>query len=107
MPADLDLTCTACGKTFAAPDGRAAADLVEEESARCARLREVSEQRRALDAARTQAGFAGVLHGTEDKDTVDLVMQRDSMARLDAALKKEAEGLAAALLHEPAHERQR
>lgn len=98
----FELTCTTCGQTFAAPDDRAAPGLVEEESARCARLREVNERRKALDAARNQAGFAGILHGDEDKDTVDMVMQRDSMARLDSALRDEAEGLAKQMSHVPA-----
>jgi len=97
-----DLTCSTCGKSFAAPQGGEAAGLADEESARCARLREVTEQRAALEAARTQAGFAGVLHGNEDKDTMDLVMQRASLSRLDAALKAEAEELAASMLHQPA-----
>ena len=97
------LTCNTCGKAFAAPPGREGAGLVEEESARCARLREVNEQRAALEVARNQAGFAGVLHGNEDKDTMDLVMQRASLTRLDAALKAEAADLSAAMLHEPAH----
>ncbi len=96
-----ELTCVTCGTSFAAPAGRETVGFVAEESARCARLRDVNERRKALDAARTQAGFAGVLHGNEEKDTGDLVMQRDGMLRLDAALKKEAEELAAAMLHEP------
>ena len=103
MTRESTLNCTTCGKAFVVPAGREVAGLVEEESARCARLREIEEQRRALDATRTQAGFAGALHGSGETDTVDLVMQRNSMMCLDAALKNEAEGLVAALLHEPAH----
>jgi hypothetical protein len=101
MSRTTELNCTTCGKTFAAPAGGRAVELVAEESARCARLRDVNERRKALDAARIQAGFAGVLHGNGEKDTGDLVMQRDSMLRLDAALKNEAEALTAAMLHEP------
>lgn len=103
MSPESTLICTTCGKAFAAPAGRQVTGLIEEESERCARLREIEEQRRALDATRTQSGFAGALHGSGESDTVDLVMQRNSMMRLDAALKNEAERLVAALLHEPAH----
>lgn len=102
MSGNANLTCTTCGKAFAAPAGREAIGLVEEESARCARLREIAEQRNALDVARTQAGFAGVLHGSGETETVDLVMQRASISRLDAALENEAQGLAAEMLHVPA-----
>ena len=97
------LTCTNCGRSFVPPAGRAPesfAELVEEESARCKRLGEVNRQRQALIAARTQAGFAGVL-GSETVDTVDMVAQRESTARLDAALREEAEDLAKAMLHVP------
>jgi len=70
----------------------AAAAFVEEESARCGRLREITQQRQAL-AARTQAGFAACL-GSDTVDTVDLVAQRRSLAQLDSALRAEAEELA-------------
>ena len=98
-----ELTCTTCGKHFAPPAGYAResfAALVEEESARCKRLGEVNRQRQSLVAARTQAGFAGVL-GTETVDTVDIVAQRESTSWLDAALKEEAEDLAKVMLHVP------
>lgn len=94
------MNCKTCGKTFAVSGGRESAALVEEESARCARLREIVTQRNAIDATRHAPGFTG-LHGTGDTDTVDLVMQRHSMARLDAALRSEAEGLAKLMWHKP------
>ncbi len=96
------LKCKTCGKSFAPPAGHmsdASAELVQEESARCSRLREITQQRQAL-AARTRAGFAGVL-GSEAVDTVDLVSQRQSLAQLDATLKAQAEGLSRAMLHVP------
>lgn len=96
------MNCKTCGKIFAVSGGRESAALVEEESARCARLREIATQRESIDAACHQPGFTGVLHGTGDTDTVDLVMQRHSMARLDAALRSEAEGLAKLMWHTPA-----
>ena len=73
--------------------------LVEEESARCKRLGEVNRQRQAL-AARIQAGFTGMIGG-ETVDTMDLVAQRESTSRLEAALKEEAEDLAKLMLHVP------
>lgn len=96
------LKCKTCGKSFTPPAGHAreaATALVEEESARCSRMREITQQRQTL-AARTQAGFAGVL-GSEAVDTVDLVAQRKSLAQLDATLKAEAEGLSKVMLHVP------
>lgn len=96
------LKCKTCGKSFAPPAGHASeasAALVEEESARCSRLREITQQRQAL-AARMQAGFAGVLGG-DTVDTVDLVAQRKSLAQLDATLKAEAEGLSKVMRHVP------
>jgi hypothetical protein len=96
------MNCKTCGKSFAVPDGRESAVLVDEESSRCARRRDIDSQRKSIDAVRHQSGFDGVLHGTGDTDTVDIVMKRHSMARLDAALKSEAEGLAKLMWHEPA-----
>jgi len=96
------LKCKTCGKSFAPPAGHASeasAALVEEESARCSRLREITQQRQAL-AARTQAGIAGVL-GHDTVDPGDLVAQRESLAQLDATLKAEAEALAKVMLHVP------
>lgn len=92
------LACRTCGKSFTHPAGRseAAAVLVEEESARCSRMREITQQRQAL-AARTQAGFAGVM----GSDTVDLVAHRRSLAQLDAILSAEAEELAKVMRHVP------
>ena len=97
------LTCTNCGRSFTPPAGYAhesLAALLAEESARCKRLGEVNRQRQSLIAARTQAGFAGVL-GTETVDTVDIVAQRESTSRLDTALKEEADDLAKIMLHVP------
>jgi hypothetical protein len=94
------LKCKTCGKSFASPAGHAseaAAALVEEESARCNRMREITQQRQAL-AARIQAGIAGML-GSDRLDTVDQVAQRATLAHLDATLKAEAEELAKVMLH--------
>lgn len=95
------LACRTCGKSFTTPvqHGEVTAALVEEESVRCSRLREIMQQRQAL-AASTQAGFAGVL-GSDTMDTVDLVAQRRSLAQLDSALGAEAEQLARIMLHVP------
>ena len=80
--------------------GRAAiATLVEEESARCSRLREITQQRQAL-AARTQAGITGMLD--HDRiDTVDMVAHRKSLLQLDATLKAEADELTKVMVHVP------
>ena len=94
--------CKSCGKSFSLPAGQASeamTALVEEESARCSRLREITQQRQSL-AARIQAGFAGVL-GTEAVDTVDRVVQRQSLGQLDATLKAEAEELSKVMRHVP------
>jgi len=96
------LKCTSCGKIFTAPMGNrreAIATLVEEESARCNRLRELKQQREAL-GARIQAGFAGML-GSDRIDTNDLVAHRQSLAQLEAALRTESEELAKVMLHVP------
>ena len=96
------LKCKTCGKFFAPPDGHvreASAELVEEESLRCSRVREISRQRQVI-AARMQAGIAGVL-GSEPVDTTDLVSQRQSLAQLDATLKAQAEALSIGMLHVP------
>ena len=96
------LKCKTCGKSFAPPAGRASeasAELVEEESSRCSRLREIAQQRHVL-AARMQAGIAGVVGG-ETLDTVDMVAQRQSLAQLDATLKAEAEELSKVMRHVP------
>lgn len=97
------MTCATCGKSFASPAGVETAAFAAEESARCARMREIDAQRKAIDAARKQAGFAGFPQSTTtDNDTADVVMQRHSMARLDAALRLEAEELAKRMRHDPA-----
>ena len=96
------LRCKTCGKSFAPPVGHlheASAELVEEESVRCSRVREIMRQRQVL-SARMQAGIAGVL-GSEPVDTMDLVSQRQSLAQLDATLKTQAEGLSRGMLHVP------
>ena len=96
----FSLRCKTCGKSFAPPAGHASAasaDLVEEESARCSRVREITRQRQVL-AARMQAGIAGVL-GSEPIDTMDLVSRRQSLAQLDATLKVQADELSRVMLH--------
>jgi hypothetical protein len=101
-PEHSAFACRTCGKPFTSPAAHASeatAALVEEESARCSRLREITQQRQAL-AARTQAGFAGVL-GSDTVETVDLVAQRRSLAQLDSALRAEAEELAKVMQHVP------
>jgi len=96
------LRCKTCGKVLAAPLGHrreALATLIDEESARCSRLREITQQRQTL-AARTQAGITGMLD--HDRiDTTDMVAHRKSLAQLDAALKAEAERLAKEMVHAP------
>jgi hypothetical protein len=97
-----ELTCAACGKTFALPPGQpadASVSLAEEESARCARLQEIRQQRQAL-AARTQAGIVGVV-GSDTLDTVDMIAQRKSLAQLDTSLRAQAEELAKIMAHVP------
>ena len=74
-------------------------EFVDEESARCARWREIAQQRQAL-AARTQAGIAGML-GTDTVDTIDRVAQRRSLIQLDATLKIEAQELERMMGHIP------
>jgi hypothetical protein len=97
------MICATCGKSLVSPVGLEPAAFAAEESARCARMREIDTQRKAIDAARKQAGFAGFSQSTTtDNDTVDVVMQRHSMARLDAALRIEAEELAGKMRHDPA-----
>jgi hypothetical protein len=81
------LTCATCGTAFKAPLDSLAASVVAEESARCARLGELAGQRKALEAARMQAGFAGVV----EADTADLLVRRENMSRLESALKREFE----------------
>lgn len=96
------LECKTCGKSFAFPDSLAselAGALIEEESARCTRLWEITRQRQTL-ATSIQAGIAGVL-GTEALDTVDWVAQRQSLAQLDASLIAETEELAKVMRHTP------
>lgn len=89
------LKCASCGATYEPPAADHAAGFAAEEAARCARLGDLREQRRTLEAARTQAGFAGVV----DVDTVDLVVQRESLSRLDAALRSEHDEIERAMKH--------
>ena len=101
-PENSALVCRTCGKSFssqAVHANEAAAVLVEEESARCRRMREITQQRQTL-AARIQAGFAGML-GTDTADTIDLVAHRKSLAQLDSTLGKEAEDLSKLMRHVP------
>ena len=96
------LKCTTCGKSFApstAVAGEVATALIEEESVRCARLQEITQQRQAL-ALRMQAGITGML-GSDTMDTIDMVAQRRSLNQLDATLKSEAEDLVKVMGHAP------
>ena len=93
------LKCKICGKSLTLPAGQASAELVEEESTRCSRLQEITQQRQAL-AARMQGGIVGMLGG-DTVDTTDMVAHRKSLAQLDATLKAEAEELAALMHHAP------
>lgn len=94
------LICKTCGKFLTLTSGQASAGFVDEESARCARLREITLQRQAL-AARVQSGIVGVI-GSDTVDTMDMVAHRKSLAQLDATLKTQAEELVKAMLHTPA-----
>ena len=96
---DSTPTCATCGESLTIQNGRVLMEFVNEESARCARWREIAQQRQAL-AARIQAGFAGVV-GTDTMDTVDKVAQRQSLTQLDATLKTEAEELERVMGHIP------
>ena len=91
--------CATCGESLTIQNGRVSIEFVDDESARCARWREIAQQRQAL-AARIQAGIAGML-GTETMDTVDKVAQRQSLTQLDATLKTEAEELERVMGHIP------
>ena len=88
-------TCTTCGTAFRAPLDGLAASLVAEESARCARLGELAGQRKALEAARMQAGFAGVV----EIDTANLLVRRENMSRLESALKLEFDEILRLMRH--------
>ena len=96
---DSTLKCATCGKSLTPPNGRTAIERLDEESARCARWREIAQQRQAL-AARIQAGIAGML-GTDTMDTVDRVAQRLSLTQLDATLETESEELERVMGHIP------
>jgi hypothetical protein len=91
--------CKTCGKALALATGPQTDTLVEEESARCAQLREIAQRRRVL-AAKMQSGVTGLLGG-DTVDTVDLVAHRKGLAQLDAALQAQAEALAGAMVHSP------
>ena len=73
--------------------------LTEAESARCARLGEIAQQRQAL-AVRIQAGIAGIV-GSDRLETNDLVVHRRSLAQLEETLKAEFEDLSKVMLHKP------
>jgi hypothetical protein len=91
----MSTSCATCGGAFDPPPGQEAAAFAAEESARCARLREIAAQRAALQAARTQAGIAGVT------ETVDRVAHLASVDRLELALKAEEERLRGTMVHRP------
>ena len=91
--------CATCGESLTIQNGRVSNEFVDEESARCARWREIAQQRQSL-AARIQAGIAGML-GTDMMDTVDRVAQRQSLTQLDATLKTEAQELERVMGHIP------
>ncbi|MEO8163966.1 MAG: hypothetical protein ABI619_01085 [Betaproteobacteria bacterium] len=95
--------CSVCGAVLPVPSGfdqAATAAFALQESAHCARLHEVMQQRHAL-AAGTQAGIVGWF-GSDGVDTTDLIAHRTSLAQLDATLKTQAEELAKLMLHQPA-----
>lgn len=98
------LRCTTCGGVFYPPADRRQpiAALIEEESSRCKRLREIGLQRKTL-AASIQAGIASTL-GSDTIETNDLVAQRQSLAQLDAALMAEVAVLSKAMVHVPQQE---
>jgi hypothetical protein len=99
---NFSLRCKSCGAMLAVPRGlenEATLRLIEAESTRCARLREITQQRQAL-GARIQAGIAGML-GSDRLDTNDMVAQRKSLAQLEETLKAEAEDLAKFMVHLP------
>src|SRR5437868_7396741 len=76
--------CTNCETVLAVPEGlerEAVTALIEAESARCARLAEIIQQRQAL-AVRIQAGIAGIL-GTDRLETNDLIAHRQSLSQLE------------------------
>ena len=95
--------CSVCGAALSMPPGldpTGIAAFAEQESACCARLHEVIQQRHAL-ATTVQTGIVGMF-GSDAADTTDLVAQRKSLAQLDANLKTQAEELAKMMRHEPA-----
>jgi len=95
-------SCRNCGTVLALPKGlaqSAVSALAEAESARCARLGEIAQQRHAL-AVRIQAGIAGIV-GSDRLETNDLVVHRRSLAQLEETLKAEFEDLSKIMLHKP------
>jgi hypothetical protein len=94
--------CTNCKMVLAAPEGleqEAVIALIQAESARCARLGEITQQRQAL-AVRVQAGIAGIL-GSDRLETNDLIMHRQSLAQLEEMLMAQFDELSKVMVHKP------
>lgn len=97
-----ELVCTACGASFRPPAGttqKIYSAVVEEESAHCARVCELTAQQQKVLAS-MRAGLAAVTT-TNDMDTVDVYANRLSLARLEAAINKEKLDLLASMRHRP------
>ena len=95
-------SCTNCEGLLAIPEGfrqEALTALIEEESARCARLGEIAQQRQTL-AMRIQAGIAGI-PGREGVETNDLIAHRQSLAQLEQTLKAQYAELSKVMIHKP------
>ncbi|MFL6582424.1 MAG: hypothetical protein ACJ8G2_16910 [Burkholderiales bacterium] len=92
---------------LAVPEGleqEAVTALIDAESARCARLLEITQQRQAL-AMRIQAGIAGIL-GSDRLETTDLIAHRQSLSQLEETLRAQFDDLSEVMLHKP-HEVQK
>jgi hypothetical protein len=100
-------TCTNCKMILAVPEGleqEAVTALIDAESARCARLLEITQQRQAL-AMRIPAGIAGIL-GSDRLETTDLIAHRQSLSQLEETLRAQFDDLSEVMLHKP-HEVQK
>ena len=94
--------CTNCEMLLSVPERlqqEAVAALIAAESARCARLQEITQQRQAL-AVRIQAGIAGIL-GSDRLETNDLVAHRQSLSQLEETLKAQFDQLSKVMIHKP------
>jgi hypothetical protein len=94
--------CRNCEMALALPEGleqEAVAALIDAESARCARLAELTRQRQAL-AMRIQAGIAGIV-GSDRLETNDLIVHRHSLAQLEETLKSQFDELSKVMVHKP------